>query len=99
MSDIGVTTRINQRVLMLPCDCSAAEDYIRLSFWLAPFEDLPVLEVNIQAPRRSGWGERLKMVWEILRGRSPWFASVILDRPSVVQASEFLKEWVLWAEE
>lgn len=94
MTGPGVTTRIGRRVLMLPCDCSAEEDYVRLSFWVEPFEDIPLLTVSVMAPRRSGWGERLKMVWEILRGRSPWFSSIVLDRPGVVQASEFLQEWV-----
>ena len=84
MNTVGVTTRTNRRVLILPCDCSAEEDYIRLDFWLEPFEEFPLLEVSVMAPRRSGWRERLKMVWEILRGRSPWFSEVILDRPSAI---------------
>lgn len=94
---VGVKSRIDRRTLIVPCDCGLDDHTFRFDFWLEWIGDEGeemLLDVAIKSDSSTSWRDRLRIIRAALRGQSAYFSSVVLDRPSASQLSEFLTEFL-----
>ena len=76
------------RSLLLRCDCSYETIAIDLNF---DFEgDDSYLSLSPYWNQGRFWKERLRAVWQILRGKEYYFGSVILKQADVTTMADFL---------